>query len=113
MLPIRYHLPIMIACELLGFLVGAGVVIPCWIAGLLGESLWLAAIVLLAGVLVGALIPRILFRVLMPARCSHPDCHGQAFPVGTDPITYVCRRCGKQTATNVSDSDGREFRDKR
>ena len=105
MLPIRYHLSIMIACEFLGFFVGAVCVGAMWISGQFGDRLWLAGVTLFAGVFLGLAIPRTVFRNLLPARCE--NCHGRALPQGADPITYVCKQCGTKKATSISEGDGR------
>ncbi len=108
MLSIRFHLPVMIVCEFLGFFAGAIAVGAMWISGQFGDRLWLAGIAFCCAGVVGTVIPRFVFRVLIPARCRQERCGGHAYPTGSDPITYVCRRCGQATATHVSDDDGRD-----
>ncbi len=110
MLPIRFHLPIMVACEFLGFFAGVVPVMVAWVRGGFGDSLLLGAgSAILAGIL-GVMAPRILFRKVWPARCDQADCRGRSFPEGSDPIIYVCGLCGHKTVTNVSDGgDSRQW----
>ncbi len=104
MLPIRLHLPALIISEFTGFLVGSAGAIGFWISGRFSDQLWLAGLVFLTAVVMGVMIPRTVFRHLVPARCDRPECQGAAFPRGSDPIIYVCRRCGNRTLTNVSEN---------
>lgn len=95
----------MITFEFLGFLVGAGLAIAVWINGQLGDQLWLAGILICLGVLIGTVIPRFVFRSLISAQCGEENCPGPAFPVGSNPIVYVCRHCGRKVATRISEGD--------
>lgn len=108
MLPQHLHLKIMIACEFAGFIIGAITVGILWVAGQLGDRVWLAGIALCCSVLAGAVIPRIIFRKILPAHCNDKNCGGRAFPRGSDPITYVCSRCGNITTTIVSERNGHD-----
>ena len=91
----------MIAFEFLGFLAGAGCAIALWVYGLFGDQILLAGLALFAGVLVGTIIPRVLFRKFLPAKCGEAHCNGPAFATGQNPIVYMCRRCSQQTTTNI------------
>ena len=107
MVSIKLHLALMVASEFLGFLLGAVLVGAMWVSGLLGEQIWLVAVVALPTLLIGTLVPRFVFRKLISAKCPQRDCFGSAFAQDSKPIIYVCSDCGVATETNVSDGDGR------
>ena len=96
----------MTVCEFLGFLLGATLVGAFWVAGFLGQQIWLVALVALPTLLIGTLIPRAVFRNLLSASCPEADCDGHAFAQDTRPIAYICKRCSKKFETNLSDGEG-------
>lgn len=58
----------------------------------------------MVGFFAGGLIMRSLFRDLIPTKCLNPTCGAfKAFQRGSQPITYVCSKCGHTHYTKVSE----------
>ncbi len=107
MLPIRVHLALTVLLEFAGFFVAAGLTGVLWATGVVGTQLWVVALVLLICLVIGTVVPQILMRRLIPAACQRENCQGAAFARGSKPICYVCKDCGFELDTGVSDGDGR------
>lgn len=106
-LPVGVHLFLLIAGSMGGFL-GLGVL------GM-AHSEWFEAIGIpflpvgfFAGPLLGYLIPRLILKFVVLARC--PKCSGPAVFRGGRPITYHCKSCGHVHRTSVSEGTGRRWR---
>jgi hypothetical protein len=102
---IRLHLALGIAAE------AAGVVLVfalfAWFAIDSGAPGPILVLLFLAGFVAGVVLPRAVFRWLVPARCGR--CGGLAYRQGSRPITYACRACGHVHDTGVREG-GRRIR---
>ena len=102
-MPIRTHLVLTIAGEFLGFIAGAILCIWIFMAQPGPIHLIVMALIALPIIAIFVMLPRTLFRRLIPARCPAPGCAGGAYATGSHPITYICRRCGHIHETSVSE----------
>ncbi|MCA9310769.1 MAG: hypothetical protein KDA21_06155 [Phycisphaerales bacterium] len=106
---IRAHLILMIACEFLGFMAGAVVGIGVVMTRPFGLPFMVAALALPLILIPAVMLPRVVFRRLIAARCPNDQCRGPAYATGSSPIRYVCRRCGHDHETAVSEADEHNF----
>ena len=106
-MPIKLHLTLMHIGEFGGFAVGAIGAIAIFMTRPGGMVMWQAAVVMGVLVLVCVMLPRIVFRRLISARCPEPECGGPSYPEGSAPISYVCRRCEHRHETNWSENTSR------
>jgi len=98
-MPIKTHLWMSIAAQVLGFLIG-GVVFAVFMFS--GRATGVLFPLLFFGCIGGGYeIARLIFRSLVHAQC--PKCGGEAFQTGRRPIIYVCRACGHSERTMVSE----------
>ena len=97
----RVHAVLGIAVEFFGFL--AGVLLAArFLGNPVGVVAWIPWFLALV---VAALVPRALYRRLVPARC--PSCRRVASTLrGTHPWRYECRACGHVHETTLSDGGG-------
>lgn len=97
----RLHGAIGVAIEFFGFL--AGVLLALRLFGNpVGIAAWIPWFIALV---VSALLPRWLYRRLVPARC--PACRDvRAYLRGTHPWRYECRACAHVHETSMSDGGG-------
>jgi hypothetical protein len=100
----RLHLTLMFLAEFAGFGIGAVVAIYLWVARPIDLSPVLMMGLFGAILLVAVMVPRTVFRRLVPARCPVEGCPGPARPEGSKPIVYRCRRCGHVLDTGWSES---------
>jgi len=97
----RLHAALGIAVEFFGFLAGA-LLAAHFLGSPVGVLAWIPWLGALAA---AALVPRTLYRRLVPARC--PSCRRVASVLrGTHPWRYECRACGHVHATALSDGTG-------
>lgn len=100
----RLHALLGVAVEVLGFLAGLFLALRL-LGNPVGLVSWIPWLVVLA---LAALVPRALYRHLVPARC--PRCRAvAAYLRGTHPWRYECRDCGHVHATSMSDGGGPRF----
>jgi hypothetical protein len=64
----------------------------------------------MVGFFAGGLIMRGIFRYLIPTKCPNPSCGAfTAYQRGSQPITYVCSKCGHTHYTKVSEECSDNF----
>jgi len=103
---IRRHLKLAGAFELVGG-VGAPVGFVCYHRFATADFRPgpLEAIEFLALFLLGVMVPRMIFRFLVGAKCPAPDCRGRAFPKGANPVIYVCKSCKRSFPTEPPEQE--------
>jgi hypothetical protein len=105
---VRFHLFLMIFCEFAGFLVGGILVVYLFVTSGGLHFRFLQIVTFFAIILVGTMIPRLVFRNLIPAKC--PACGEKAYAQGANPVRYVCRSCGHREDTAVFEDTDRPGR---
>ena len=88
---IKLHLTLMIAADVVLLVIAMALVLPLVLEWLDPSSIVLEAVCFMALALSALILPEILFRFLIPARC--PKCKGPAFMKGRRPVSYACRAC--------------------
>ena len=64
----------------------------------------------MVGFFAGGLIMRALFRNLIPTKCPNPACGAfTAYQRGSQPLTYLCRTCGHEHVTTISEGGSDNF----
>ncbi len=97
----RIHALLGVAVEFFGFLGGLYLSLAL-LGNPAGPLTWIPWFLMLA---MSALIPRGIYRRLVPARC--PKCAvPRAYLRGTKPWRYECRACGHVHHTSMSDGGG-------
>jgi hypothetical protein len=104
-MPIALHVALMFLGEFAGFFVGAVFGIWLWVGRPIEMSIPLQIGVIVAALFVGVMVPRVLFRRVIPARSPAEGCGDPARPQGSRPIVYRCRRCGHVHDTGWSEGD--------
>ena len=95
----RAHALLGIAVEVLGFLSGFFLCLR-FLGNPVGPVAWIPWFLALS---VSTIIPRLVYRRLIPARCV--KCAAvRAYLLGTNPWRYECRACEHIHHTSVSDS---------
>lgn len=102
---IKSHLTLMVASEFTAFFVGAAISFA-WFQASDGDSAGLHLIQLMVPFFALNTLVNVIFRYVLPASCPADGCGKKCFPTGSKPITYKCRVCDFEHATQVSNGSG-------
>jgi hypothetical protein len=99
---IKWHARALVVCQVLAFLP----VILFWISIIEEWSVLAQAVTVFPLLLLAALAPFLVFGYLVPARCPHAECRGDAYPGFPQPssdnkLIYRCRLCSRTFDTGM------------
>jgi hypothetical protein len=118
-MPIWLHLTIWITAQIVGAM-GSAIAVMAFVPSPHGEPPRAKFALFFGAFILGAIIPRLVFKYLVPAKC--PQCGGRAFfsslrqsqrsPIfggrrGARNIVYRCKECGHVHVTGVQEGGSR------